>query len=368
MTKMLYNKLGLTDVEVSAICLGTMTWGEQNTEEEAWEQLDYFLECGGNFIDTAELYPVPPSPTTCGRTEEYIGRWMAARGSRDKVFLATKVMGGGGDTRNFIPANRTVPIDPDAPNGRLERDQIFAAIAGSLRRLQTTYIDLYQLHWPDRYAPAWGKNQFSNTAAAGHVPVSFEEQVQAIGDLIKAGKVRHWGVSNETPYGVVMMTETAKKLGVPLPVTIQNDFSLLDRRFEGHLAEACYHSGNVGLLVYGGLAGGTLSNKFHDGSIPSANSRHVKFPKFQPRYHCDRALEAAGKYYKLAQSKNLSLQQLAYAWCKSRFYVCSTIIGSTTISQLKENIAAFTDIELDEETLAAIDSIHMERRNPNVTD
>ena len=222
---MLYKKLGNTDVDVSIACLGTMTFGEQNTEEEAWEQLDYFLSVGGNFIDTAELYPVIPKAETCGRTEEFIGRWMASRGNREQIILATKVMGGGGDTRNFVPANRTVPPNPNAPNGRLEKAQIFAAIDGSLRRLQTEYIDLYQIHWPDRYTTSWGKNQFKKDLPEKFDPVPFEEQVSAIGELIKSGKIRHWGLSNETAYGVCKMVEIAAKLGVPPPVSIQVSIS-----------------------------------------------------------------------------------------------------------------------------------------------
>lgn len=165
-----------------------MTWGEQNTEDEAIQQLDAFLDAGGNFIDTAELYPVPPRPETCGTTELIIGRWMQERDNREKVILATKVMGGGGDTRNFVPANRTVPPSPDAPNGRLEPSQIRAAVEASLKRLQTGYIDLIQLHWPDRYAPLWGKNQFDPKKAEAFAAVPFEEQVQAVGQLIKEGK------------------------------------------------------------------------------------------------------------------------------------------------------------------------------------
>lgn len=344
-----------------------MTWGVQNTEEEAWEQLDYFVEEKGlSFIDTAELYPVPPSAEKVGTTEEIIGRWMQARGNRAKVFLATKVAGGGGDTRNFVAANRTVPPSTNAPNSRLEREQILAALEGSLRRLQTDYIDLYQLHWPDRAGPGlFGKNQFNPDRAAAYAPVEFDEQVEAVGELIKAGKVRHWGVSNETAYGVTKFAEVAARLGVPPPVTIQNDFSLLDRRFEGMLAEACYYN-KVGLLVYGGLAGGTLSDKYHNGEV-GANSRHVKFPGFQPRYHSARSKEAAKRYYDLAKSKGLTLQQLALAWCGSRSYVTSIIVGATSLAQLKENVEACL-MKLDKETLAAVDEIHMLQRNPNVSD
>ena len=227
-------------------------------------------------------------------------------------------------------------------------------------------MDLLQLHWPDRATYLWGKNQFDPEAAASYEPIAFEEQVTAVGDLIKAGKILHWGLSNETAYGVCKMVEIAEKLGVPPPVSIQNNFSLFDRRFESDLAEACYYN-KVGLLPYSPLAGGYLTDKYHDGSDVDPNCRHLKFPTFQARYHCDRATEAALKYRALAQSKGLSLAQLALAWCKSRFYVTSTIIGANSLDQLKENIAAF-DLDLDEETLKAVDAIHMERRNPNLTD
>ncbi|GAB4816568.1 hypothetical protein N2152v2_003614 [Parachlorella kessleri] len=345
-----------------------MTWGEQNTEAEAVEQLDYALSQGVNFIDTAELYPVPPRPETCGTTEEIIGRWMKARGNRDRVVLATKVMGGGGDTRTFVPANRSVPPNPAAPPPRLDAEQIRAAVEASLRRLQTPYIDLIQLHWPQRYAPVFGRNQYLLEKAAGQDAGSFDEQVQAVGELIKEGKVRHWGLSNETPFGVAKMCETAARLGVAGPVTIQNDFSLLDRRFEGHLAEACApHHYNIRLLPYGPLAGGTLTDKYHNGSAPPESSRHVKFPDFQPRYHSERSLAAAACYADLAQRKGLTLAQLALAWCKSRWYVASTIIGATTLEHLKKNIAAF-ELDLDKDTLKEIDAIHLQHRNPNVTD
>ena len=361
-----YVKLGSSDIDVSVVCLGTMTWGQQNTQEEAWAQLDYFVAQGGNFIDTAELYPVPPSPDTCGRTEEYIGAWLEARGNRSSVVLATKVMGGGGDTRNFIPANRSVPPNPAAPNGRLEPQQIHDAVTASLRRLRTGYLDLLQLHWPDRYVPAWGRNQFDHKKAASFEPVPFEAQLGALKDLLAAGTIRAWGVSNETAWGVAKLCEVAARMGMPPPLSIQNDFSLLDRRFEGALAESCYH-GNLGLLVYGGLNGGALTDKYHDGSTPAPSSRHVLFPGFQPRYHSPTAMAAAKLYYDLAKSKGLSLPTLALAWCRSRWYVASTIIGATTMQQLRENMAAF-EVALDDTTLAEIDAIHLKARNPNVSD
>jgi aryl-alcohol dehydrogenase-like predicted oxidoreductase len=274
-------------------------------------------------------------------------------------------MGGGGDTRNFIPANRTDPKDPNAPNGRLEPSQIRAAVDASLRRLQTTYMDLLQLHWPDRYAPLWGANQFhADKCFDGVVP--FEDQVAAVGELIKEGKIKHWGLSNETSYGVCKMVEAAIKLGVPPPISIQNDFSLLDRRFEGHLAETCHYT-NIGLLPYGPLAGGTLAEKFFAADGPPAGSRHAKWPGFQARYHSERSVAAAREYRELATSKGMSVTTLALAWCKSRFYVASTIIGATTMDQLTEDVEAF-EVDLDEETLKKIEEIHLKCRNPNVSD
>lgn len=324
------------------------------------------FEAGGNFIDTAELYPVPPRAETCGRTEEYIGRWLKSRNNRESIVLASKVMGGGGDTRSFVAGNRSVPPNPMPPIARLERGQILDAVDASLRRLQTDYLDLLQLHWPDRYVPKFGKIQFRAEGAASYEAYSFEEQVQTIGELIKSGKIRYWGLSNETTYGVMKMCQAARDLGVPPPISIQNDFSLIDRLFEGHLAEACYYE-KIGLLVYGGLAGGVLTDKYHDGSKVPDNSRHKLFPHFQPRYYCERSMTAAKKYYDLAKRKGLKLSTLSYAFCESRFYVDSTIIGATNMEQLKENMEAF-DVILDEETLAEVDAIHLECRNPSITD
>lgn len=360
-------RLGKSDLDVSIVCLGTMTYGEQNTEEEAFEQLDYAIKRGINFIDCAELYPVPPRAETSGSSEEIIGRWMASRGCRNKIILATKVLGKGANNpgRSFVVANRTVPKTEDALSSELSAEQIAAAVEGSLRRLQTHYIDLIQLHWPDRYVPSWGKNQYR--VDREYTSISFEEQVEAIGELIKCGKVRHWGLSNETTYGVCQMAYMAEQLGVPPPISIQNDFSLLDRRFEGQLAEACAPSHfNIGLLPYGPLAGGTLTNKAIRGTAPE-NSRHVKFPQFQPRYHSPASRAAAAEYASIAQKAGLSVAQLALAWCKSRWYVASTIIGATTMEQLEENIDAF-DIDLSEEVLDLIDEAHARHRNPNVTD
>ncbi|KAF5834586.1 aldo/keto reductase [Dunaliella salina] len=366
-------KLGNSDLEVSKVCLGTMTWGEQNTEEEAWAQMDYFLSKGLNFIDTAELYPVPPRPETIGRTEVYIGNWMKARGCRDKIVLASKVAGQTDAQRAFIVANRTGDPFAPAPRPRMDRPNIRAALEASLRRLQTDYLDLYQLHWPDRYAPLWGQRQYrpENEYKGEFTPPDIEETVSAMGELIKEGKIKHWGLSNETAYGVCRMCETARKLGVPGPISIQNDFSMGYRHFEEELAEACAPSHyNVSLLCYGALAGGALTDKYltpagYEGA--PANSRHRKFPNFQSRYFNPRLLDAAKDYADLAHKKGMSLATLAQAWAASRWYMGSVIIGATSVEQLKENIAAF-EVELDKETLDAIDQIHLRKRNPQATD
>eukprot|EP00443_Scrippsiella_acuminata_P077776 CAMPEP_0115479024 /NCGR_PEP_ID=MMETSP0271-20121206/56518_1 /TAXON_ID=71861 /ORGANISM="Scrippsiella trochoidea, Strain CCMP3099" /LENGTH=389 /DNA_ID=CAMNT_0002906613 /DNA_START=248 /DNA_END=1417 /DNA_ORIENTATION=+ len=372
--------------EVTQCCLGTMTWGVQNSEADAHEQLDCFVAAGGTFIDTAEMYPVPPAKDVIGRTEKYIGSWLKAKPERRKqIFLASKVAGprpGG-----WIRANRKPEYngkeDDETFNSALSAEQIREAIDASLARLQTDYLDLYQIHWPERYAPLFGNSCFRpESVGGGHhlVPSkrdfsSMEEQVKAMGDLIKQGKIKHWGLSNESSYGVCTFCQTADRLGVPRPVSIQNDFSLVDRRFEMELAETCHYL-NVSLLTYGSLAGGALTGKYTPGferaskgneSRLSEDSRHKKFPKFQPRYLGSATAEAAAKYCELARSKGLAPSTLALAWCTSRSYIRSTgsvIIAATTVEQLKENMEALVT-DLDESTLAAIDKIHRENPNPN---
>ncbi|GFR50541.1 hypothetical protein Agub_g12815 [Astrephomene gubernaculifera] len=362
------HKLGSSDLEVPIVCLGTMTWGEQNTEEEAFAQLDYALSAGVNFIDTAELYPVPPRPETVGRTETFIGNWLAARGCREQVILATKVAAPlPGVDRSWVVANRTSPPGDlaSAPQPQLDEPSIRAALAASLCRLQTHYVDLYQIHWPARYVPLWGKRQYRRQLQ--RPAVSFEEQVRVMGELIKEGKIRHWGVSNETSYGVAQMCEAARRLGVPPPVSIQNDFAPVCRHFEEELAETCAPGAyNLGLLAYGVLAGGTLSGKYLGGATP-AGARHTDFPNFQARYHSPATQAAAAEYAALAARKGLSPAALAQAWAASREYMGAVIVGATSLEQLKENIAA-CQLELDEETLAEMDAIHLRHRNPNDLD
>jgi len=372
--------------EVTQCCLGTMTWGVQNTEEEAHQQLDAFVAAGGTFVDTAELYPVPPAAGVIGRTEEYIGTWLKADASRrQKIFLASKVVGpriGGWMRGNRKPEEYKDRLDDESFDSALNAEQIKEAIEGSLRRLQTDYLDLYQLHWPERKAPLFGYSMFDPSPTPGHMLqpkkvdfASIDEQVQAMGDLIKAGKVKHWGLSNETSFGVCTFCYAADRLGVPRPVSIQNDFSLVDRRFETELAETCYHL-NVSLLAYGPLAGGGLTGKYTPGferatkaneSRAPEDSRHKKFPAFQARYVGPATAVAAAKYCEIAKSKGVSPTTLALAWCTTRSYikdVGSVIIGATTLEQLKENMEALT-VELDADTLAAIDRVHRENPNPN---
>ncbi|MEW5300142.1 MAG: hypothetical protein WDW36_003094 [Sanguina aurantia] len=359
-------KLGNSDLMVPMLCLGTMTWGQQNTEEEAHAQMDHILEAHGIvFIDTAELYPVPPKLETCGRTEDYIGTWLETRKCRDKVILATKVCGP--FMHAHVVANRTVPQADTATCGATSLDEasIRAALDSSLRRMKTDYIDLYQIHWPSRYAPVFGARQYKKV---NERPChSFEEQVKVMAALITEGKIKHWGVSNETTYGMTMMYETAKRLGLPLPVSIQNDFSLVARGFEEELAEACspLHC-NIGLLSYGALAGGTLSGKYLNGAA-CPTSRHTLFAGFQARYICEATSAATALYAKLAASKGLTPTQLALGWAAGRWYQSSIIIGATTMPQLIDNIAAL-EVVLDEETLVEIDRIHLLARNPNYTD
>mmetsp|Transcript_14776 Transcript_14776/g.33605 ORF Transcript_14776/g.33605 Transcript_14776/m.33605 type:complete len:392 (-) Transcript_14776:92-1267(-) len=374
--------------EVTQCCLGTMTWGVQNSEAEAHEQLDHFVGQGGTFIDTAEMYPVPPSPEVVSRTETYIGNWIQSHPERRKdIFLATKVAGPrpgswieGARKRKSL--EEPLEVGETSTGKHLTKDNIMEACDASLRRLQTDYLDLYQIHWPERYIPLFGSSIFE-PADKGHMLVpskkehaTVEEQVQTMGELITQGKIKHWGLSNETSYGVCLFCQTADRLGVARPVSIQNDFSLLDRRFETELAETCYHL-NVSLLAYGPLCGGALSGKYLQSytgsgsagaeSRPANDSRHVKFPKFQSRYAGAASAVAAEKYAKVAASKGVSPTTLALAWCTTRFYIKDTgavIIGATTMPQLKENMDALK-ASLDAETLSAIDKIHCENPNPN---
>lgn len=357
--------LGSSGVMVTEVCLGTMTWGVQNTEEQAHEQLDYAVkERGVNFIDTAEMYPVPSSAPGWrpGVTEEFIGTWLAKnRDLRQELVIATKVSGF--NPNSETGGNRFVPRKERA-DCRLDRDSVLTACDASLRRLQIEHIDLYQLHWPDRYCPGFGTAVYDPSKERDAVPI--KETVAALGELIAVGKIKHYGLSNETTYGVCEFVRAADELGVARPVSIQNSFCLLHRSFETELAEACAPSHyNIGLLPWTPLAGGALSGKYLGGAKP-AEGRLVKYPKFMQRYLNSQSVEATQAYAAVAKKAGVSLATLSLAWCRSRWYVASTIIGATSMSQLKENIDAF-DVELvklDEETLAAVDAVHFACRDP----
>eukprot|EP00892_Ulva_mutabilis_P012069 jgi/Ulvmu1/9234/UM005_0334.1 len=353
-------QLGESGPEVSVACIGTMMMGSTNTEEESFAQLDHFRKRGGNFLDTAEIYPVPPRPHYVGTCEEIIGNWLTARGCRDEFIVATKVSGP--TPSNFAAANRSVPPNKDA-SPALTREAIFEAADASLRRLQIDCIDLYQIHWPARYVPLFGMKQYRPDQVRD--AADFEELVTAINDLIKAGKIKYWGLSNETAYGVTMMCETAKRLGVPLPITIQNDYSICDRYFDLDISEACHVYG-VKLIPYGVLGGGFLSGKYRGGAKPEG-ARHVKTPDLQPRYATPAVAAAVEKYAELAERKGLTLTQLAVGWAASRWQVASVITGQTKLEQMDEYLDA-CEMELDKDTLEAIDKIHMENRNPEWKD
>jgi aryl-alcohol dehydrogenase-like predicted oxidoreductase len=343
------NRLGRTGLTVSRVCLGTMTFGEQNTEADAHSQLDYALERGINFVDTAEMYPVMPRAETQGSTERHIGTWLKKTGRRDRIVLATKVAGPNPGL-HWVRGGRQ---NLDAPNIR-------TAVEDSLRRLQTDYIDLYQLHWPSRNVPIFGANQFDPGKERPSVPV--EETLAALDELVKAGKIRHVGVSNESPWGVSEFVKQSEQHGLPRIATIQNLYNLTARAFETTLLdEACFRE-DVSLLAYSPLAFGQLSAKYLDD--PDANGRLNHFPKtWSPRYLRPAVLDAVKEYAELARANGLTPTRLALAWCYSRWFVASTIIGATSLAQLKENIDA-ESVVLSEEVIAQVDAIHARYTNP----
>lgn len=343
---MKYARLGQTDIQVSQICLGTMTWGEQNSEAEAHAQLDAALAAGINFIDTAEMYPVPPYAKTYGLTERYIGSWLKQRNNRDRVILATKVMSRSQDL-HYVRGG----------HNRLNREHIEAALTASLERLQTDYVDLYQLHWPDRNTNYFGRLGYQHDKQDRPTPI--ENTLRVLADLVAAGKIRHIGLSNETPWGVMTFLHMAEKFGLPRVVSIQNPYSLLNRTFEVGLAEVA-HRESVGLLAYSPLGFGTLSGKYLDNARP-AGARLTLFERFS-RYTNEQALQATRAYVELARAHGLDPAQMALAYVNSRSFLTSTIIGATNLQQLDSDIASI-DLTLSDAVLNDIEAIH--RRIPN---
>jgi aryl-alcohol dehydrogenase-like predicted oxidoreductase len=346
-----YRRLGDSDVQVSLIGLGTMTWGEQNNEQQAHAQIDYALDHGVNLIDTAEMYPVPPRAETQGSTERYIGTWLAQhRSAREKIVLATKIAG---------PARQ--PHNPRHIRGegnQFDRKNLEEALNASLKRLQTDYVDLYQLHWPDRSTMTFGRPAYPWVDDAYTVPI--EETLSVLGEFVKAGKVRHVGVSNETPWGVAQFLRAAEKLGLPRIVSIQNPYSLLNRTYEAGLSEYA-HRDNIGLLAYSPLAFGWLSGKYEGGARP-AGARISLFERFA-RYSKPQAIAATTRYVELAKRHGLSPAQFALAFVNSRPFVTSNLIGATSLDQLKENIAS-AEVKLSADALAEIDKLHELQPNP----
>lgn len=344
---MQYRPLSNTGLQVSALCLGSMTFGEQNTEQQAFEQLDMAMDAGVNFIDTAEMYSIPPREETMGRTERIIGRWLQQRQCRERVVIASKVAGPGRDWMPYIRGG----------NNRLDASNIRAAVDASLQRLQTDVIDLYQLHWPDRRTNFFGELGYQAVDDDDEVPLL--DTLMALRDLVDLGKVRFIGVSNETPWGLMRYLALAEKHDLPRMVSIQNPYSLLNRTFEIGLGEIS-HRESVGLLAYSPLAFGMLSGKYLAGAQP-ADARLTLYPHYD-RYSSPQAQKATHDYVTLARASGLDPAQMALAYVTSRPFVTSNIIGATTTTQLQTNLASI-ELTLGTETLDQIEAIH--RRHPN---
>ncbi|RDX68760.1 Protein tas [Mucuna pruriens] len=354
-----YRNLGDSDLNISEITLGTMTFGEQNTEKEAHDILNYAFGRGINVLDTAEAYPIPMKKETQGRTDLYIGSWLKSQ-PRDKIILATKVCGYS-ERSSYLRDNATV-LRVDAAN-------IKESVEKSLKRLGTDYIDLLQIHWPDRYVTLFGEFFYDPSKWRPSVP--FVEQLQAFQELINEGKVRHIGVSNETSYGVMEFVHAAKVEGLPKIVSIQNSYSLLARcRFEVDLVEVCHPKNyNIGLLAYSPLGGGSLTGKYIDINSEAAKRGRLNlFPAYMERYNKSVAREATIKYLELAKKHGLTPVELALGFARDRPFMTSSIIGATSVDQLKEDIDAFTTTErpLPAEVMADIEAVFKRYKDPAI--
>ncbi len=344
---MKFKKLGNTNLDVSLICLGTMTWGTQNSEKDAFEQMDYAVNKGVNFFDTAELYSVPPTADSYGKTEVMIGNWFEKRKNRKEIILASKVAGPGCD---WIRGG----------GNNYSEKKIGEAIEGSLKRLKTDYIDLYQLHWPERSTNCFGKREFVYRENEREWN-NFKEILESLEKFIKSGKIRYIGMSNETPYGLTKYLELSKNNNLPRMMSVQNPYSLVNRTYEIGMSEISIRE-KCGLLVYYPLAAGALSGKYRNGKMPK-NARMTLFKGWE-RMINPLAMKAYEDYYKLAQENNITMVQLAQAFVNSRPFVTSNIIGATTIEQLRENIESI-NIELTPEMLDKINIIHNNNPNPS---
>ena len=335
------------NLNVSVMCLGTMTWGEQNTEAEAHAQLEWAMQHGINFVDTAEMYPVPPRAETGLRTEIILGNWLGRPGNREKIVLATKIAGPG--RRDWIRNGAT----------SLTKANIIDACEGSLKRLQTDHLDLYQIHWPDRNVAAFGSWQFDSSKERETVPIV--EQVEAMQTLITAGKIRGYGLSNETAWGTTMFCRAAEQVGAPKPASIQNTYSMLNRSFEGDLAEVSYRE-QVPLLAYSPLGMGALTGKYSKGAMP-VGSRFHTFPDFFGRFRRPLALVAADEYAALAKKYNMSLLDLSIAFAVNKWFVGSVILGATSVPQLQQCFNAH-HVKLPPEIYTEIEAISSRYLHP----
>lgn len=344
---MKYELLGNTDLKVSKICLGTMTWGEQNTEKEAHEQMDYALDRGINFFDTAELYAVPIKPETQGLTEQYIGTWFKKSGNRDKVVLASKIVG---------PGNGAPWIRPEI---NFSKATLHEAVDLSLKRLQTDCIDLYQLHTPARKTNFFGRLGYTHDFSDPWEE-NFVEVLEGIDDLIRAGKIKYWGLSNETPWATMRCLYLADRYNLPRLVSVQNPYNLLNRSYEVGLAEVSIRE-KAGLLAYSPLAFGLLSGKFHE-KRDTPDDRINKY-KMMSRYNGEMAWKATAKYLEIARRYGVSLSQMALAFINTRPFLTSNIIGATNMHQLKENIDSI-DFDFTSDMLQDIETVHKEISNP----
>ncbi len=349
---MKYRKLGHTNIDVSLICLGSMTWGEQNTREDAFKQINYALDNGINFIDTAEMYAVPPREETYGVTEQYIGDWFTQHGRRNEVILATKVLG---------RATRFAYARPHIHNGetRLDKKSIFAACDASLKRLQTDYIDLYQLHWPDREVNLFG--QLGYVYNPDDKPIALKETLSALDELVRSGRVRYIGLSNDTPWGTMQMLNLAKQNDFPRVVSVQNPYNLLNRAYEFGMAEvSCLE--NVGLLAYSPLAMGVLSGKYQDGARP-AGSRMQLFGQYFTKYIADDVMAIVDQYVSIARAHGLDPAVMAHAFVNQQPFITSNIIGATSLDQIESALKSVSTT-LDKEVQVDIAKIHNQYPHP----
>ena len=341
-----YKKLGNTDIEVSTICLGTMTWGEQNTQKEAFEQMDYSLDQGVNFWDTAELYAVPPRAETFGLTEIIIGNWIQKTKKRDKIILATKVAG---PARNYLRSGKNSFVG----------NNLEIALNDSLKRLKTDYIDLYQLHWPERNVNNFGILNYSHKEKDWN---SFEDILINLQKFIDQGKIRHVGLSNETPWGVMSYLKLSRDKSLPRMMSIQNPYSLLNRTYEIGLSEISIRE-TIGCLAYSPLASGYLTGKYRNNNFPKGSRMERDFNFWKYRYNTPNLNNAVEEYYKISKKYNMDMSQMSLKFCEMQDFITSTIIGATTMQQLKTNIES-VNVVLNKEIIKEINDVQKIFSNP----